>query len=103
MNGMAKVLVTYQQPTDQEGFERHYHNVHIPLVQKLPYLKGAEIHRVLQAQNTSENYYLFAELLFDNPAFLSESLASPEGQEVQGDVLNLLPYLSKPPVILIVE
>ncbi|MEH7302370.1 EthD family reductase [Neobacillus drentensis] len=100
---MAKLYVIYNQPKDQEGFEQYYYNVHIPLVQKLPHLKGAEVHRVLQSQNTTEPLYLFAELHFDNPVELSQALASPEGQEVQGDVLNLMRFLDKPPVISIVD
>ncbi|MGG3562812.1 EthD family reductase [Neobacillus rhizosphaerae] len=100
---MAKLYVIYNRPKDQEGFEQYYYNVHIPLVQKLPHLKGAEIHRVLQTQNSIEPLYLFAELHFDNPAELSQSLSSLEGKEVQRDVLNLMKFLDKPPVISIVD
>ncbi|MEH7331574.1 EthD family reductase [Neobacillus drentensis] len=100
---MAKVIVMYNQPKDKEGFENYYYNVHIPLVQKIPNLKGAEIHHVLQAQNTNEDLFLIAELHFDDPQTLGQALASPEGREVQGDVLNLMQFLNKPPVIAIVD
>ncbi|PAE39601.1 EthD family reductase [Bacillus sp. 7884-1] len=100
---MAKVIVIYDQPKDQEGFEKYYYNVHIPLVQKMPYLKSAEVHRVLQSQNTKDQLFLFDELQFDNPETLSQAMSSPEGIEVQGDVKNLMQYLRKPPVISIVE
>ena len=101
MNG--KALSNLPKANNQEGFENYYYNVHIPLVQKLPHLKGAEVHPVLQTQNTNDPLYLFAELHFDSPELLAQSLASPEGQEVQGDVLNLMKYLSSPPVISIVN
>jgi uncharacterized protein (TIGR02118 family) len=100
---LAKVFVTYEQPKDQEGFEKHYFGVHIPLVQKLPNLKDATISRVLQSQNTDKNLYLIAQLEYDNLADLNESLASPVGQEVQQDVGNLVMYLKHPPVISIAE
>ncbi|MFP7295849.1 EthD family reductase [Neobacillus niacini] len=100
---MAKVIVIYDQPRDQEGFEEYYYNVHIPLVKKMPYLNGAEVHQVLQTQNTSDQLFLFAELRFDNLEALNQAMSSPEGIEVQGDVKNLMPYLSKPPIISIVE
>ncbi|MGG3467772.1 EthD family reductase [Neobacillus pocheonensis] len=100
---MAKLLVMYDQPKDQEGFEKYYFNVHIPLAQKIPNLKGAEVHRVLQVQNTNENLYLIAELHFENPQTLAQGMASPEGLEVQGDVLNLMQFLNKPPVVAIVD
>lgn len=100
---MAKVLVFYEPPKDLNGFEEYYHNVHVPLVQTLPNLKGAEIHRVLQTQNSEENWYLFAELQFDSPEEISKALESPEGLKVQGDILNLMPFLNKPPIISIVD
>lgn len=100
---MAKMVVIYDQPKDQEGFENYYFNVHVPLAQKLPHLKNAEIHRVLKAQNITEQPYLFVELHFETPQELTQALSSPEGRDVQGDVLNLMPFLHKPPVILITE
>ena len=100
---MAKLMVLYEQPKDQEGFEKHYFNVHIPLAEKLPNIKGAEVHRVLQTQNTDDKLYLFAELQFESPEVLGKSLSSPEGQELSGDLKNLMQYLNKPPVISIVD
>ncbi|KAA0549780.1 EthD family reductase [Bacillus sp. BGMRC 2118] len=101
---MAKLIVMYNQPSNQAGFEEYYHNVHIPLVQKLPHLTGAEVHRVLQVMNTTnESLFLIAELHFESPETLNHALSSPEGMEVQGDVKNLMPYLTKPPVIAIVD
>jgi uncharacterized protein (TIGR02118 family) len=100
---LAKVLVTYEQPKNQDQFEQHYFGVHIPLAQTLPNLKNASVHRVLQSQNTDANLYLIAELEFENAAVLSESLASETGQKVQKDVLNLLEFLHNPPVITIVD
>jgi uncharacterized protein (TIGR02118 family) len=100
---LAKLIVMYNQPSDQSGFEEYYNNVHIPLVQKLPHLRGAEVNRVLQAQNTSEQLFQIAELHFESPELLAQALATPEGMEVQGDVRNLMKYLTKPPVVAIVD
>ncbi|MGD6803455.1 EthD family reductase [Rossellomorea aquimaris] len=100
---MAKIIVTYDQSKDQEGFDKHYHEVHVPLVQKVPNLIGAEVHRVLQTMYTEEKLYLIAQLQFENPEVLMQSLATPEFQEVQGDVKNLVTYLNKPPVVAIMD
>jgi uncharacterized protein (TIGR02118 family) len=100
---MAKLIVIYDQPKDQAGFEKYYNEVHIPLVQKVPNLKAAEVHRVLQSMYTNEKLYLIAELHFENPEVLAQALATPEFQEVQGDVKNLVTYLNKPPVVAIVD
>lgn len=100
---MAKMIVIYTQPKDQAGFEKYYNEIHIPLVQKIPNLTGAEVHHVLQSMYTEEQLYLIAELKFESPQTLTEALATPEFQEVQGDVKNLLKYLDKPPVVAITD
>lgn len=100
---MAKVIVIYDQPKDPDGFKNYYRDVHIPLVHKVPNLKGAEVHRVLQALNTNDHLYLIGELHFNNPEELTQALASAEGQELQADLANLMPFLNKPPVISIVD
>ncbi|WHY00713.1 EthD family reductase [Neobacillus sp. DY30] len=69
----------------------------------IPNLTGIEVHRVLQTQNTSENLFLVTELQFDSQQKLGEGLASPEGKKAQEDVVNLMPFLNKPPVVAIVE
>jgi uncharacterized protein (TIGR02118 family) len=100
---MAKMIVMYDQPKDVEGFEQYYHEVHIPLVEKVPNILGAKVQRVLQSMNTTEKLYLIAELEFENPAVLTQSLATPEFQAVQSDLANIMKYLNKPPVVAIVD
>ncbi|MFS0862867.1 EthD family reductase [Fredinandcohnia sp. 179-A 10B2 NHS] len=100
---MAKVIVMYDQPTDKEAFEKYYFEAHVPLAQKVPNLIGAEIHRVLQSINNEGDPYLFVELHFENPDTMSLALSSPEWEATAGDVQNLMPYLSKPPVISLVD
>ncbi|MCM3585379.1 EthD family reductase [Mesobacillus maritimus] len=100
---MAKMMVMYDQPKDKEGFEKHYNEVHIPLAEKVPNLKGAKVQHVLQTMNTDQPLYMIAELEFENPEVLQQSLASPEFQQVQGDLRNLMPFLTKPPVVALVD
>ncbi|WP_409305777.1 EthD family reductase [Peribacillus sp. SCS-155] len=100
---MAKFIVLYEKPKDIEGFEKHYNEVHMPLVDKMPNVHNASIHYIKNAQNTDTNYYLIAELEFANVDDLHASLSSPEGKQVGDDAANLAPYLHKPPLILITE
>jgi uncharacterized protein (TIGR02118 family) len=100
---MVKVLVMYNQPINQEGFEHYYQNVHIPLAKRIPNLTSLEIHRVLQTQHTISKLYLVAELGFEDQQKLKEGMDSPEGKEAQEDVLNLMPFLGNPPVIITVD
>ena len=96
-----KMHVIYEQPKNPEGFEKHYFEVHIPLVQKIPNLKNLSYQKVLQAQNTEKNLYLMAELEFESLDVFQESMSSKEGKETQKDVDNLLEFLHKRPVIII--
>jgi uncharacterized protein (TIGR02118 family) len=98
---MAKVIVIYDEPKDKDGFESYYNNTHIPLVKTIPNLRGATINRVVQGLNTEKNVYLVAELEFEDLDTLNQAMASEKGQEVQVDVANLVPFLNRPPVILI--
>ncbi|MCF8566491.1 EthD family reductase [Alicyclobacillus tolerans] len=100
---MAKVVVLYEQPKDVDAFESHYYGVHIPLVQKVPNLKNASIHRIQNAQHTEAQMYLMAELEFEDANALQATMATPEWQEVAKDLPNLVVSLHKPPVILITD
>lgn len=100
---MAKMIVIYDQPKNKEGFDKYYNEVHIPMVEKVPNVKGAKVQHVLQAMNTDDKLYLIAEIEFESTEILNQSFATPEFQAVQADVVNLLEYLNKPPVVAIVD
>ncbi|MCA1030817.1 EthD family reductase [Bacillus timonensis] len=100
---MAKLVVLYEKPNDQEGFESYYFQNHVPLAQKLPGLTNAKVQKVATSFNTDLNLYLLVELEFESLGQLNAALASEEGMAVQGDVKNLVEYLDKPPIITIVE
>jgi uncharacterized protein (TIGR02118 family) len=38
---MVRFLILYNKPDDAPAFERHYHDVHMPLAKKLPGLRRA--------------------------------------------------------------
>lgn len=100
---MAKMIVMYEQPKDKEGFENHYFNVHLPLAEELPNIVRSSVNRVVNVQNTDLNLYLIVELEFESAGALHEALRSDAGREVSGDVMNMLPFLEKPPIITITE
>ncbi|MCZ8511604.1 EthD family reductase [Paenibacillus filicis] len=100
---MAKMIVLYEQPKNQEAFEKYYFDVHIPLVQKIPKVRNVSTHRVTGSHNTNLKLYLVVEIEFENLDALNQGMATPEGQEVQGDSRNFIEFLHNPPVICIVE
>jgi uncharacterized protein (TIGR02118 family) len=98
---MAKFIVLYTQPKDTDGFEKYYHETHLPLVRQIPNIKGASVNYVVNTQNAEEDFYLIAELEFKDVQVLQASMSSAEGKKVQEDAINMAPFLHKPPIVLI--
>lgn len=85
---MVRLLVLYSQPSDTDAFERHYREVHIPLVTQLAGLKRYSISRNV-APLRGDAYYLVAALEWDTLDAAKSALQSPEGQATRDDVANL--------------
>jgi len=64
---MAKMLVIYKTPADPAAFERHYHDIHVPLAKQLPGLHRYEISRApIMDVLPGETPYRVATLYFDS-------------------------------------
>jgi uncharacterized protein (TIGR02118 family) len=88
---MAQLIVLYKTPKDTAAFDKHYTEVHIPLVHKIPNLRKFEISRgpVTTPMGPSD-IYLVAALHFDDMATLHASFASPEGRAGGADAQKSL-------------
>lgn len=53
---MAKMIVVYEPPKDQEAFEQYYFDVHISLVHKIPDTRSVSIHRVKESLYTDKEH-----------------------------------------------
>ena len=94
---MVKLVVLYRRPADVDAFEKHYREVHLPLVRKMPGLRRIELSRFTGAPMGEPRYYMMAELYFDDPAAMRNALGSEEGKaagkdimSVAGDVLHMM-------------
>ncbi|MGH8987860.1 MAG: EthD family reductase [Acidimicrobiales bacterium] len=76
----VKLVALWSTPEDPEGFETHYRDTHVPLVAKLPALKGAVASKALDGP-----YYRMAELLFEDANDLQTAMKSTEGQALVDD------------------
>ncbi|MBV9451723.1 MAG: EthD family reductase [Streptosporangiaceae bacterium] len=86
---MVRFLVLYQQPTDAEAFDKHYSEVHVPLVKQLPGLRRYTVSRNTARVRGPDPYYLVAELDWDDMDSLRRDFSSPAGQETARDVEKL--------------
>jgi uncharacterized protein (TIGR02118 family) len=89
---VKKVVVLYTQPEDPDGFDRHYLNVHAPLVEKIPGLQRWESARIIAAADGGERpFFRLAELYFADSSSLEAALGSAEGQATAADFRQIAP------------
>lgn len=86
---MVRFLVLYPPPTDLEAFDKHYFEVHVPLVKQFPALRRYTVSRNPSRVRGPEPCYLVAELDWDDMASLRQDFASPLGQETTRDADKL--------------
>ncbi|MBK9714906.1 MAG: EthD family reductase [Kouleothrix sp.] len=93
---MIKLVCLYGQPADKEAFDRHYAEVHAPLVRQVPGLARLEVARVTGAPRGESPYYLIAELYWEDAETMNQSMASQEMRAVgkdarafAGDILTM--------------
>ena len=73
----ARFLALYETPADPETFDRHYRQIHIPLLRHLPALRQCAL------------CYLITELDWDTMDELCAAFASPEGRATAADAARL--------------
>jgi uncharacterized protein (TIGR02118 family) len=88
MTTTARLLVLWDTPEDPDYFERHYREVHIPLVRQLPGVRRYTLSRNTAAVR-GDTYYRIAELDFDDMTALQEAFQSPAGPATAADVATL--------------
>jgi len=86
---MIKLTVLYNHPTDPAAFESYYAATHMPLVGKIKGVVKAEVTKFLpEADGSNPAYYRMAELYFESPEALQQSMGSAEGKATAGDITN---------------
>lgn len=86
---VAKLIALYTEPADPAEFDRLYCETHMPLVEKIPGLRGVEVLKVQKNLMGGEKpYYMMATLTFDSMDALKAGLASPEGQAAGANIMG---------------
>ncbi|MDJ0344819.1 EthD family reductase [Streptomyces sp. H10-C2] len=84
-----RLLALYETPADPEGFDRHYHEVHIPLAHRLPGLRRYTVGGDGAAIRGGTPYYLVAELEWNTMDEVRAAFAPPEGRATAADAARL--------------
>jgi uncharacterized protein (TIGR02118 family) len=88
----VKLTVLYGTPADPEAFDRHYFDVHVPIVARMPGLERVEVARISGGPaGTPSPYHLIAEMYFADEAALNAALGSEAGRESARDFMGIAP------------
>ena len=88
----VKLLVLYTHPDDTEAFDRHYADVHMPLVGTIPGLLRTETGKVGAPLDGGEKpFYRVTELYFADQAAMQAGFAAEEGQATAADYGKIAP------------
>jgi len=88
----VKLTIVYGAPDDGDAFDRHYHDVHMPIVERWPGLERAEVARVTGGPGGSSSpYHLITELYFADADALNGALGSDAGREAGKDFMTIAP------------
>jgi uncharacterized protein (TIGR02118 family) len=86
---MIKLTVLYGHPTDANAFETYYAQTHLPIASKTGGIEKTEFTKFLpNPDGTAPAHYRMVELYFSGPAEMQQSLESPEGKAMAGDLQN---------------
>jgi uncharacterized protein (TIGR02118 family) len=78
------LIVLYKTPKDSAAFDKHYVDIHDPLVKKIPGFRRFELSRSPVASPAgASGVYLAATLIFDRMASLQSGLATPKARRPQ--------------------
>jgi uncharacterized protein (TIGR02118 family) len=91
---MIKMIALYTHPDDKAAFDRHYNDIHIPLVRQLPNLLRVEVARVVDGLPQGSPYYLIAEMYWETREIMDASMSGPEGRAVGRDARSFGSILS---------
>jgi uncharacterized protein (TIGR02118 family) len=81
-----KLVVLYAPPDDPDAFDRHYFEVHAPLVEKIPGLDRWESARLVAAADGGDQpFFRIVELYFADQATFQSAMGSPEGKATATD------------------
>ncbi len=94
---MVKLVALYKKPADPAAFDKAYFDTHVPLVQKVPGLRRVEVARITGAARGEPEFYLMAEMYFDDKETMDRAMASPEnveaGKNLMGFARGLVTFL----------
>ncbi|MDQ1705681.1 MAG: hypothetical protein QOF18_2047 [Frankiaceae bacterium] len=100
----VKLTVVYTKPDDAEAWDKHYSEVHMPIVDRWAGVERVEVARVSGGPGGSPSAnHLITEIYFADEAALNAALGSDAGREAGKDFMSMAPAGSSMTVSEIVK
>jgi uncharacterized protein (TIGR02118 family) len=88
----VKLTVVYGTPDDAAAFDKHYTEVHMPIVGRWPGVERTEVAKVQGGPGGSPSpYHLITEIYFADTGALDAALGSDAGREAGKDFMSIAP------------
>jgi len=92
---MIKLVALYKRPEDADAFNEHYEQIHAPLMRQVPGLVRMEVTRNTQGFRGDPDYYLMAEMYFNDKESFDAAMASEENRAAGKDLMSFArPYVT---------
>src|SRR5262245_28960392 len=85
---MPRLIALYHPPDDPAAFDAHYRDVHTPIVERYPNLRGTRLSKPAGVAGRPSPYHLMAEMIFDTDDDLDEAISSDAGADSARDLRN---------------
>ena len=86
----VKLTVVYGTPDDGDVFDKHYQEVHVPIVERWPGVERIEVAKVIGGPGGSPSpYHLITEIYFADNDALNAALGSEAGREAGKDFMQI--------------
>ena len=88
---MYKVIATYRVPTSDEAkalFDQHFKSVHEPICLRIPGIKELRTNKVFGGPTGASNFYMIAEMVFENKDAWKAAMKTPEMMESGKDAMK---------------
>ena len=86
---MHKLIALYKKPEDVEAFLKHYNEVHVPLVEKIPGLTSVTVnHCTGNPMGGEPKYFMIVEMAYPDAETFKTAMRSPENMATGKDVMT---------------
>ena len=83
-----KLIAIYRKPEDELAFNKHYEEVHTPLVLKIPALQSMTVNRVKKHLMGDDQPFMIVEMSFEDRHAFDTAMASDENKAAGKDIIN---------------